>query len=161
MDPVAPVPAASKVVPPILVLTEMPTSELTTTAFLRLTPDTVTVKVPAVTAAVPVNTNFVSVKEDKLYPLVISVPLALKLGAAVQPIARVCVKNEAGHMMVIEFWVAAQPAVACGRLVAVVNVKTGATAMPILRLANGIIMDTEVTVGVAAPILPESVHVAV
>jgi len=154
MDPVAPVPAAS-----ILVLTEMATSELTTTAFLRLTPDTVTVKVPAVRAAVPVNTNFVSVK-DTLYPAVVSAPLALTPGAAVQPTAGVSPKNKVGHMMVIEFWVAAHPAVACGRLVAVVNVKTGATAMLILRLANGIIMDTEVTVG-AAPIIPESAHVAV
>jgi hypothetical protein len=139
----------------------MPSSVPTTAAPLRLTPDTVTMKVAAVRAAVPVNTNFPSVKADTLYPAVISAPVALKLGAAVQPTAGVCPKNEAGHMMVIEFWVAAHPAVACGRLVAVVNVKTGATAMPILRLANGIIMDTEVTVGVAAPIIPESVHVAV
>jgi len=146
-----------------LVITVMPVSEPGTAVFLRVTPDTVTMKIPAVTAAVPVNTNFVSVKvEEILYPEVISAPLALTPGAAAQPTTPVAVKNPEGQPMVIEFcWVAAQFPVAVGRLVVMVNVKTGATIVDVLRLANGIIMDTAVTAGAAGPTVPESVHVVV
>lgn len=139
----------------------MPSSVPTTELAFRVTPVTITLKVPAVTAAVPVNTKVEPTKAT-LYPAVVRAPLALRTGAAVQPTALVCVKNPEGQPMVIEFClVAGQFPVAAGRLVVVVNVKTGATAVDTMRLANGIIMDTEVTAGAAVPIIPESVHVAV
>ncbi len=158
MDPVAPEPCASTVTPPALVITVIPFSVPDTAALLRVTPEIITLKVPAVTAAVPVNTNCVSEKADTVYPAVISAPEALKPAAAVQPTAPVNVKKPVGQPIVIEFKVAAQPAVADGRLVAVVNVKVGVTAVEILRLANGIVIETAVTVGTAVPTVPESVH---
>lgn len=158
MDPVAPVPNASTTVVPALVLTVIPVSVPVTAELLRETPENITLKVPAVTAAVPVKINCVSVNEDTLYPAVISAPEALKPAAAVQPTAVDSVKKPAGQPIVIEFKVAVQPAVAAGRLVAVVNVKVGVTAALILRLANGIVIDTAVTVGTAVPTVPESVH---
>lgn len=159
MDPVAPLPCKSTTAVPALVITVIPFSVPDTGVLLRETPENITLKVPAVTAAVPVNTNCWSVKEDTLYPAVISAPEALKPAAAVQPTAVDSVKKPAGQPIVIAFKVAAgQPAVAVGRLVAVVNVKVGVTAALILRLANGIVMDTAVTVGTAVPTVPESVH---
>lgn len=156
MGPVGPLPCASTTTLPLLVTTVIPVSVPATGVLLRVTPENITLKVPAVTAAVPVNTNRPSVKADTLYP--VGPPEALKPAATVQSAAFDDVKKPNGQPIVIEFKVASQPAVANGRLVAVVNVKVGVTAVPILRLANGIVMDTAVTVGTAVPTVPESVH---
>lgn len=155
MGPVAPVPTASRTTLPALVTTVIPSSVPSTAAFLRVTPEIITLKVAAFTAAVPVNTNRPSVK-DTLYP--VGPPMALKPAAAVQPTAPDTVKKSVGQPIVIVFKVASQPAVPTGRLVAVVNVKVGVTAVFILRLADGIVMDTAVTLGTAVPTVPESVH---
>jgi len=136
MAPVAPVPAASTVVAPILVTTVMPSSVPATAVLFRVTPENVTVMTPAVRGAVPFNTKPPSPKVSTLYPAVIKAPSADKSGAAVQPDTPVDVKKPDGQLMVIEFIVASHPAAAWGKLVAVVKVNTGLTSVEILRLAR-------------------------
>jgi len=161
MGPVAFLPIASTTMPvatgPTLVTTDIPFSVPSTAKLLRVTPEIITLKVAAATAAVPVNTNCPLVKgKDTLYP--VGAPETLKPAAAAQPTASDNLKKSNGQPIVIEFNVASQPADANGRLVEVVNVKVGVTGVFILRLANGIVMDTAVTVGTAVPTVPESVH---
>lgn len=163
MAPVAPVPAASTVVAPILVTTVMPLSVPATAVLDRVTPENVTVMTPAVRGAVPFNTKLPSLRVSTLYPAVIKAPSADKTGAAVQPEAAwlVKVKKPAGQPIVIEFMVEAHPTVAWGKLVAVVKVNTGVTSVEILRLALGMVMETAVTIGGAVPTDPESAHTVV
>lgn len=140
----------------------MPISEPATAVLFRVTPVNVTVMIPAVRGAVPVNTNSPSVRvETTLYPAVIRAPEAATPGAAVQPDAPVAVKKPVGQLIVIEFRLAAHPTVAWGKVVAVVKVNTGATSVEILRLANGIVMETSVTFGAVVPTDPESAHTVV
>jgi len=127
-----PVPCASTTTPPVLVVTLMPASVPASAELFRVTPVNVTVMIPAVRGAVPVNTNSPSVRvETTLYPAVIRAPEAATPGAAVQPDAAVAVKKPVGQLIMIEFRLAAHPTVAWGKLVAMVKVNTGETTAEI------------------------------
>jgi len=113
---------------------------------------------------IPDKTKRPSMNDSSVYP--VGAPDTVNDGwVAQEGVIVVATKNDAGQVMEMKFLAAAHPPVVArttaGTAVVVVNAITGATTVPAILLAKGMLIDTAVTAVGVVPIVRVSAQVMV
>lgn len=168
IGPVAPLFDAVESSVSVVVVTRIPTvvalSSPPNGAPRETPPNVNVIVVAAEIEVIPVKTKRPFVNDSSVYP--VGAPDTVNDGwAAQEGVIVVATKNPVGQAMVMKFLAAAHPpavvSTTAGTAVVVVNAITGATTVPAILLAKGMLIDTAVTAVGVVPIVRVSAQVMV